>query len=155
MRTGILEALSPLRKEAQRQIVIISDGGVGFESEIVSEILTRLPVASRVHTVGVGSAVNRSLTQPAARAGRGVEILIGLGEDPERATRRLCAHTAAPLVVELSLSGSALVTHAPMRLPDLYGGAPTLCALELRPEGGELIARGRTPTGEWQERLTV
>ena len=40
----------------------------GFEQEIVKEILSLLPRDARLHTVGVGSSVNRSLTQPAARA---------------------------------------------------------------------------------------
>ncbi|HEX9105209.1 MAG TPA: VIT domain-containing protein, partial [Polyangia bacterium] len=155
MRAALMEALAPLRDESQRQIVLVSDGAIGFESEIVADLLAKLPRASRLHTVGVGSAVNRSLTEPAARAGRGVEVVVGIGEDPERAARRICARTAAPLVVELVLEGSALVEHAPARLPDLFAGAPALCAVALRPDGGELIARGRTPDGEWRQRVQV
>jgi Ca-activated chloride channel family protein len=155
MRNALMEALAPLRDESQRQIVLVSDGAIGFESEIIADVLAKLPAASRLHTVGVGSAVNRSLTGPAARAGHGVEVIIGLGEDPERAARRICARTAAPLVVDLVLEGSALVEHAPKRLPDLFAGAPALCALALKPEGGELVARGRTADGEWRQRLTV
>jgi Ca-activated chloride channel homolog len=155
MRHALAEALAPLRDESQRQIVLVSDGAIGFESEIVADIGKRLPRASRLHTVGVGSAVNRSLTGPAARAGRGVEVVIGLGEDPERAARRICARTAAPLVVDLVLEGSALIEHAPTRLPDLFAGAPALIAVALRPEGGELVARGRTAAGEWRQRIAV
>ncbi len=98
MREGIREALRALRADAQRQVVLVTDGQIGFEAEVVAEILATLPAGSRVHTVGVGSAVNRSLTGPAARAGRGLEVVIGLGEDPERAAAALCARTAAPLV---------------------------------------------------------
>src|SRR5207248_808945 len=83
------------------------------------------------------------------------EVIIGLGEDPERAARRICARTAAPLVVDLVLEGSALVEHAPKRLPDLFAGAPALCALALAPAGGELVARGRTQDGEWRQRIAV
>jgi Ca-activated chloride channel family protein len=155
MRSGLMEALAPLRAEAQRQIVLVSDGAIGFEREIVADILAQLPAGSRLHTVGVGSAVNRSLTQPAARAGRGVEVIIGLGEDPERAAQRICARTAAPLVVEVRLEGSALLEHAPRRLPDLFAAAPVSCAVALKPEGGELVARGRMRSGEWVARLTV
>ena len=155
MRAALMEALAPLRGESQRQIVLVSDGAIGFESEIVADVLRTLPAASRLHTVGVGSAVNRSLTGPAARAGRGVEVVIGIGEDPERAARRICARTAAPLVVDVVLEGSALVEQAPARLPDLFGGAPALCALALAPAGGELVARGRTAEGAWQQRIAV
>src|SRR6185437_6060421 len=115
----------------------------------------RLPASSRLHTVGVGSAVNRSLTGPAARAGHGVEVIVGLGEDPERAASRLLARTTAPILVDLAISGSALVEHAPARLPDLFAGAPALVSLALRSEGGELLVRGRTPEGTWEQRLQV
>jgi Ca-activated chloride channel family protein len=149
MRSAIVDALAPLRPESQRQVVVVSDGHLGFEHEIVGEILSRRPRSSRVHTVGVGSAVNRSLTAPAARAGRGVEIVVGLGEDPERAARRIVAATAEPLVVDLDLGGSAVVAYSPGRMPDLYAGAPALVGLKLRPEGGEVVVRGRTRDGDW------
>lgn len=155
MRSGILEALAPLRKDAQRQVVLVTDGLIGFESEIVGEILTRLPPGSRVHTVGVGSGVNRSLTRSAARAGRGEEVIIGIGEDAERAARRLVARTDAPLVVDLELSGDALLDHAPAKLPDLFAGAPALLSLRLRAQGGSLTVRGTTADGVWERRIDV
>jgi Ca-activated chloride channel homolog len=155
MRTGLLEALAGLRPEAQRQIVLVSDGLIGFEEEIVAAIQTRLPAGSRVHTVGVGSAVNRALTGPAARAGRGEEVVIGVDEDPEPAIERLLARTAAPLVVDLQIEGDALLEQAPLRLPDLFAGAPAMCSLRLRPEGGRLRVRGRTEEGFWVRELVV
>jgi Ca-activated chloride channel family protein len=155
MRDGIMEALTPLRPDAQRQVVLVTDGAIGFEQEIVAAIREHLPAGSRVHTIGVGSGVNRSLTAPAARAGRGCEIVIGLGEDPERAARRLCARTQSPLVQDVSIEGSAVMGVAPRALPDLLGGAPALVGVELNPAGGELVIRGRSADGVWQQRLTI
>ncbi len=155
MRAGILAALEGVRADAQRQVVLITDGQIGFESQVVAAICDRLPAASRLHTVGVGSGVNRSLTGPAARAGHGIEVVIGLGEDAERAAARLVARTDAPLLVDVALGGSALVDHAPARLPDLFAGAPALIGVALRPEGGDLTVRGRTLDGTWEQRLRV
>jgi Ca-activated chloride channel family protein len=155
MRTGVLEALARLRDDAQRQVVLVTDGAIGFESQVIAAVCDRLPVSSRLHTVGVGSAVNRSLTGPAARAGRGVEVVVGLGEDAERAASRLVARTNEPLLVDLTLTGSALVEHAPARLPDLFASAPALVSVALRPEGGDLLVRGRTLEGTWEQRLRV
>lgn len=155
MRTGILEALAGLRSEAQRQIVLVTDGQIGFEDEVLGEIGRRLPAGSRVHTVGVGSGVNRTLTQGAARAGRGLELIVGIGEDPEPACARLLARTEGPLVVDLELDGEALREHAPQRLPDLFASSPALVATRLRPEGGELRVRGRTAHGTWVARVQV
>ena len=155
MRTGILEALAPLRPESLRQVILITDGLIGFESQVLEAIARRLPRGSRVHTVGVGSGVNRSLTLPAARAGRGVELVIGLGEDVEPFVKRLMARTHQPLLTEVEVSGSAVISQAPARVPDLFGGSPSMSSLKLRPEGGELIVRARSADGEIEERVQV
>lgn len=155
MVEGILEALRPVRADAQRQVIVVTDGQIGFETQVISAICDKLPRSSRLHTVGVGSAVNRSLTGPAARVGRGVEVILGLGEDPERAAQRLLARTSDPLVVDLQIAGSAVIGHAPRHLPDLFAGAPALIAVALRPEGGEIVVRGRTEDGAWEQRLEL
>lgn len=155
MRGGIIEALAPLRRDAQRQVVLMTDGLIGFESEIIQTICERLPEGSRVHTVGIGSGVNRSLTSPAARAGRGLEVVIGLDEDPERGAQRILARTVQPLVTRVEISGSAVDGVAPVRPVDLYAGAPALTAVRLKPHGGEIVVRGLTAGGEYLERLEV
>ena len=155
MHAAIVQALAGLRSDAQRQVVLITDGQIGFEREILGTIRAQLPAHTRVHVVGVGSAPNRSLTRSAARAGRGTEILIGLGEDPAAAIRELLRRTTAPLVDELVLSGSALVAARPQALPDLFGGAPARLALQLRPEGGTLHVRGTTAEGPFAHDLQV
>ena len=155
MDAGVAEALRPLRPEAQRQVVLVTDGQIGFESEIVGMILRELPLSCRLHTVGVGSAVNRTLTSGAARAGRGVEIVVGLGENPMPAVARLLAGLEAPVLTDLALTGSAMFDHAPARLPDVHAGAPALIGLRLRPEGGELRITGRFGDRWWEELMRV
>jgi glycosyltransferase involved in cell wall biosynthesis len=61
-------------------------------------------------------------------AGRGIEIVIGLGEDPERAVARIRARTETPLVVDVTVEGAAILDIAPARMPDLYAGAPVLAS---------------------------
>jgi Ca-activated chloride channel family protein len=155
MHSGIREALKPVRRDSQRQIVLVSDGLIGFESEIVTLLCERLPRTSRLHTVGVGPAVNRSLTAAAARAGRGEEILVGLGEDPGQAAARLVAHTRAPILVDLEITGSALRAHAPVCLPDVFAAAPARIALELDPGGGVVQVRGATQAGRFERSITL
>ncbi len=155
MKAGIIQALAPLRPGAQRQVILMTDGLIDFEADVIKEVHTRLPAGSRVHALGIGGAVNRSLTAPLARAGAGVEQIVGLRESPQKAAERLVARTSMPLVVGLRLGGTALLAHAPARLPDLYAGAPALLSLKLRPEGGELWVEGDTPTGPWRRSLQV
>lgn len=161
MAGGVREALRALRPGAQRQVVVVTDGYVGGERQIVGLLRGDLPRSCRLHVLGVGSAVNRSLATALARAGRGVEVIAGLagpaggGDDVERAAARLIAHTRAPVLVDLELSGSALVAQAPEQVPDVFAGAPVVAGLALRPEGGELVVRGALARGGWEQRLRV
>jgi Ca-activated chloride channel family protein len=155
MREAVARALRPLRRDAQRQVVLVTDGLVGFEHEIVAAVAQDLPAGSRLHVVGVGSSVNRGLTAPAARAGRGVEVVLGIDEAVSPALGRLLAATQAPLLTHVTLSGAALRAHVPAALPDVHASAPLRAALELAPEGGEVLVHARTAAGAWQGRVTI
>lgn len=155
MARAVIEALSPLRPNGQRQVVLMTDGYIGFERELVREVLERLPEGARLHTVGVGSAVNRTLTQWAARAGGGVEIIAGIGEDPERVAARLLARTTKPIVTDVTIEGDAVRAIAPARAPDLYAGSPSLISLALAPSGGSLVVRGKTAAGDFVHRVEL
>lgn len=155
MVSGIVAAMRELRPESQRQIVLVTDGLVGFEAQIVTEVLARLPARARLHAVGVGSAVNRSLVAPIARAGRGIEAVVGLGEDAERTAQRVLSRTGDPQAVDLHVEGSAVRTVVPARVPDVFTGSPLRVALELEPRGGEVVIRGRTAAGSFEQRVQV
>jgi len=155
MVSGMLEALRPRRDDAQRQVVLVTDGLVGFEHEVVRAVRDALAPASRLHCVGIGPAANRALTGACARAGRGSELILGLEEDPRDGARRLLARLAAPVLTELAVEGEALVEAVPGTLPDLYAGAPARIAVRLRAEGGALTVHGRTPGGTWRQHLAV
>lgn len=155
MRDAILAALQPLRSEAQRQVVLVTDGLIGFESEITAAISNGLPAGSRVHVVGIGDAPNRTLTRGASRAGRGLEVLIGLNDDVSSAARRLLERTAAPLVTNLEVAGSALLGVVPQAIPDVFAGSPVRLGLRLRPEGGRLVVLGRAVAGTFRHEFDV
>lgn len=143
MTRALYAALTPLRREAQRQIVLITDGYVGFESEIVEEVTRNLPERSRLHVVGVGAAPNRTLTIEASRAGRGVEAFASSEGDVPQAIQRLVQATARPVLVDVAVAGSALCCVAPRRPRDLYAGQPLVLALDLEPAGGRIEVTGR------------
>jgi Ca-activated chloride channel family protein len=152
--SAIGEALRPLRAGVARQVVVVTDGLIGFESPAVRSIRDGLPAGSRLHAVGVGSAPNRAFLRPAARAGRGTEVLITLDEAAESCVSRIAAALREPVVVDVAVQGTALAG-APPRLPDLATGSPILAPLQLRPEGGTLVVSGRTANGAWEEHVDV
>ena len=155
MRAGVLEALKTLRIGAQRQVVVVTDGYVGGEHQILLALQQRLPASCRLHVLGVGSAVNRSLAIALARVGRGAEVIVGIDEDAERGAKRLLDRTTLPMLTNVTISGDALVAHAPEHIPDVFEGSPCVAALMLSTEGGEIIVRGETASGTWEQRTRV
>lgn len=157
MEAALIEALAPLREGSQRQVVLVTDGQIGFEARVVGGILRRLPANARVHTVGVGAAPNRSLTRAVARAGRGVEVFAADEGSADEAARRLCRATVRPLLTEVTVGGEAVLGSAPRRPADVLAGQPLVLALELKPEGGtvELSTREAGTADAWIWRIVL
>ncbi len=144
MTRALVEALKPLREGSQRQVILLSDGYIGFEGEVIGEITRRLVPGARVHAVGIGSAPNRTLTRGAARAGRGVEILIGMQDDAGVAAGRLLKATVRPVLTDIEVQGTGLVSLAPQRPRDVLEGQPLVLLAEVKAGGGSIEVKGRT-----------
>lgn len=157
MLSGIREALHPLRDDAQRQVVLITDGYIGFEGEVIGAVMQDLPAASRVHVVGIGSAPNRTLTRGVARAGRGVEAFVRDEHELDAAVARLRQATARPVLTGVAIEGSAVAQVDVERPRDVMAGQPLVATVELRPEGGELVLTGELAGSRepWVQRLVV
>ena len=136
MAHAMEQALAPMRDGAQRQVVLVTDGFIGFENEIVRKIA--VCPGTRVHAVGIGSAPNRALTRAVATASHGLELLVGDAAGAQRAVTRLIAGTARPLLTNLSARGRALCDETSVVAGDVFAGRPLVFTIELRPEGGEL-----------------
>ena len=149
MQDAVMEALRPLRPGSQRQVILLTDGYIGFENEIVGEISRRMVPGARLHAVGVGTSVNRTLTSRAARAGRGREIIIGLKEDARKAAGRLLRATVRPVLTDISVEGTGLISFAPGKPRDVFAGQPALIFAEVKPEGGSLQISGTESSSRW------
>jgi Ca-activated chloride channel homolog len=157
MRSAVERALRPLRRDAQRQVVLVTDGYIGFEEEVVAEAVDRLPDEVRLHVAGVGSAPNRTLTAGLARAGRGMEIFAMDETSAEDAGQLLRNATARPILTGLTVTGSALREVAPARPRDVLAGQPAVLSVELEREGGTLELHGRVAGDRepWTWSITV
>lgn len=159
MHGGILEALALLGPEAQRQVLVVTDGLIGGEEQLVHDIASRLPGACRVHTLGIGHGVNRTLTAGAARAGRGLERIVAPGENPADACAELLTVMERPVVVDLDVDGSEGVELATGPL-DVFAASPSLIPVRLDVDAsghptGFVRLRGRTAEGTWTATLDV
>ncbi len=107
-----------------RQVVFLTDGAVNNEQAIFNAIHTHLG-ASRLFTVGIGSAPNAYFMRKAARAGRGTFTYIAKPEEVEDKVGALLDKLRRPALtdVELDFHGKQLDL-LPDPLPDVYQGEP-------------------------------
>jgi Ca-activated chloride channel homolog len=132
---------------AVRQVVFVTDGAVGNEAQLLQRIRSRLG-ASRLFTVGIGSAPNGHFMRRAAEEGRGGFTYIGRTEDVGPMMEGLYAKLESPVLTGLELDwGTAGAEAWPERLPDLYAGEPVMVAARLPAgslgDGSEAVLSGR------------
>ncbi|HSL82953.1 MAG TPA: marine proteobacterial sortase target protein, partial [Thermoanaerobaculia bacterium] len=120
---------------AVRQVVFITDGAVGNESQVLAFARRHLG-PSRLFTVGIGSAPNGHFMRRAAEEGRGTFTYVGRVEDVGPVMEELFAKLESPVLtgLEVAWSDPRLAAGAelwPERLPDLYAGEPVVLAARL------------------------
>ncbi|MBI3450394.1 MAG: VWA domain-containing protein [Acidobacteria bacterium] len=159
MTQAFVHALKPLRDGAQRQIVLLTDGYIGFEAEVIGKVMAARDAGVRVHVAGIGAAPNRALTRGVSRAGAGVEVIADGEISPEVAqvaAERILRATVGPVVTGLEIAGDAVLGVAPARGVDVLSGRPAVVAVRLRPEGGTIRIRGTRPGGDiWETERRV
>ena len=144
MLSAVRLALSGIADpERLRQVVFITDGAVSNEAELFSAIDENLG-ASRLFTIGIGSAPNGYFMRKAARAGRGTFTYIGNPGEVDAAMRQLFGKLEAPALKDLQLGlGGSDAMLLPNPLPDLYLGEPVLVSFKGKsfPDAAELGGR--------------
>lgn len=157
MTGAMVAALSPLRPDSQRQVILLTDGFIGFEREVIGEVRRRLQPGCALHVVGIGAAPNRTLTRGLARAGGGVELFAGDTSSAADAASRLLQATVGPVLTDLRVGGSARIAQAPARPACVLAGQPAVVALELAESGGEIELEARLAGSDepWVRVLSV
>lgn len=116
--------------EKLRQVIFVTDGAVGNEQSLMSQIKSDLGRA-RLFTVGIGSAPNSYFMSEAAHFGRGTYVNIAMQDDVMTAMAALFSKIEKPQITNLQLHGvPSSVDLAPVSLPDLYDGEPIIIALK-------------------------
>lgn len=113
-----------------RQIVFMTDGSIGNESQLFALIQDNLGDA-RMFPVGIGSAPNRFFMSRAAKFGRGTMVMIGKIDEVETKMNELFTALENPILTNLQLSLKDQGEAYPSRLPDLYDGEPVVSIVKL------------------------
>ena len=93
----------PEDPERMRYVIFLTDGYIGNETEILSELRTTLGENTRLFSIGVGSSVNRYLIEGLAEEGRGYATYVALDQDPKDAVEDVFNKINNPYLVNISI----------------------------------------------------
>jgi Ca-activated chloride channel family protein len=127
MMKAIRAALDPSgRQDHVRVVCFMTDGEVGNDMEIISEV-QKHPNA-RIFAFGIGSSVNHFLLDNMARYGRGEVEYVALNDDGDAAARRFHERVQSPLLTDISIDWGGLNVSEtfPKRIPDLFSAKPVM-----------------------------
>ena len=124
--------------DPDRVVVLVTDGQVGNEDQLLSQLGARLRRV-RMFIVGIDTAVNEGFLQRLAELGGGACELVESEDRLDAAMDRIHRRLATPVGRDLRLTGSGidLATLTPARVPDLFSGAPLVVSGRLL-RGAEL-----------------
>ncbi len=134
-----------------RQVIFMTDGAVGNESELFAYIRTHLG-DSRLFTVGIGSAPNSYFMTKAAEFGRGTFTYIGTPEEVAGKMGALFAKLERPALTDVEVAWSDPRAEIyPQRIPDLYMGEPIVAVAKvLSAFPGEVTLAGSATGAPWK-----
>jgi len=152
--TEILPALKMALKGAAppthlRQVIFLTDGQVGNEDELFEVIHGQLG-ASRLFTIGIGSAPNSHFMHKAAEFGRGTFTHIGSTSEVKDRMDAILSKLERPLLTDVHVDGlDAAAEMFPARIPDLYDGEPVVVALKTGADPSDVTVRGSIGSTPW------
>jgi len=143
-------------KERLRQIVFITDGAIGNETQLFALMQDKLDDA-RMFPVGIGSAPNRFFMSRAAKFGRGTMVMIGKVDEVETQMGELFEALENPVLTNLQLSLKDKGEAYPSRLPDLYDGEPVVSIVKLANHEfpNSLTITGHYADSPYKERIEI
>jgi Ca-activated chloride channel homolog len=120
-----------------RSIVLLTDGYIGNEDEILAEVQQELKPGNRLYSFGVGSSVNRFLLNRLADVGRGTVQVVRYDEAPDPIADKFFKQINNPVLTNIEvkwLGNGEKPTIYPVNHPDLFAEQP-------------LVLFGRIPVG--------
>ncbi len=131
MLRGIQEVLSlPTVTDRLRSIVLLTDGYIGNENQILAQVQRNLQPSARLHSFGAGSSVNRFLLNRVAEIGRGISEVVRADQPTDSVVEHFFKQINNPVLVNIQLdwdgAGEAPQIYQiyPTAPPDLFAEQP-------------------------------
>ncbi|MFO7897886.1 MAG: VWA domain-containing protein, partial [Planctomycetota bacterium] len=161
MLKGIKKCLAaPGDPKRVRIVIMLTDGYIGNEKEIIREVGRRCGDRIRFWTIGVGTSVNRYLIDGVAKQGGGMGKVLGLKEDPTKLVQEVMfrIHRAQLADIEIDWAGLDVYGTYPPQVPELWAGRPVILFARYRSGGAATIhVRGKVEgePADWPVKVTL
>ncbi|MEA5519259.1 VIT domain-containing protein [Limnoraphis robusta] len=150
---GILEVLKfpEVTDGRLRSIVLLTDGYIGDENAILSEVKDNLKPGNRLYSFGVGSSVNRFLINRIAEIGRGISRVVRQDEPTQEVAEKFFRQINNPVLTDINIhwEGSGETPEIyPEITPDLFAEQPlVLFGRKVDSAAGNLKVTGKIANG--------
>ena len=118
----------PVDPERVRIVVMLTDGYIGNEGEIIAEIDRRAGDQIRFSAIGIGTSPNRYLIDGVAKHGGGMADMIELNTDPGPLVAQIAEriHRAQLAKIQIDWNELSVYDTYPRRIPELWPGRPVI-----------------------------
>jgi len=140
-----------------RSMVLITDGYIGNENEVLALVQQSLKPGNRLYSFGVGSSVNRFLLNRLAEVGRGTSQVIRQDEPSASAVEKFFRQINSPVLTNIQISWEGMGEKPeiyPIAAPDLFASGPlVLFGKKTDRAPGQLRIRGTLAGGTAYEQI--
>ncbi|MEG3919946.1 MULTISPECIES: VIT domain-containing protein [unclassified Microcoleus] len=140
-----------------RSIVLITDGYIGNENEVLALVQQSLKPGNRLYSFGVGGSVNRFLLNRLAEVGRGTSQVIRQDEPSAEAAEKFFREINSPVLTNIQISWEGMGEKPqiyPIAPPDLFASGPlVLFGKKIDRASGQLRIRGTLAGGKTYEQV--
>lgn len=129
MLKGVKLAIDePTDKERLRIVVMLTDGFIGNEAEIIEHVGKHCGDQIRFWCVGIGSAPNMFLVDGVARQGGGMGKALGLADESQPLVQEIMTRIQRAQLAKIQIDwGDLKVSETfPAKIPELWAGRPVI-----------------------------
>ncbi len=163
MMAPLVQSLSLLQSddtEREAMLVLITDGQVGNEDQIVKAVAKQLREI-RVFTIGIDRAVNEGFLQKMAVLGGGACALVESEDRLDEMMAHVHRRISTPVLTSISIRGEGISLDeervVPRKMPDLLEGCPIVLRARYKGKAsGAIVISGTTSIGDrWETRIAA
>ncbi|GAB4297288.1 MAG: VIT domain-containing protein [Oscillatoriaceae cyanobacterium] len=140
-----------------RSIVLLTDGYIGDDKEVIAEVQQKLQPGNRFYSFGVGSSVNRFLVNRLAEVGRGTARVVRQDEPTAEVAEQFFREINNPVLTNVQVQwegGGTPPEIYPLSPPDLFAQQPlVLFGRKSDRAAGRLRVTGTAAGGERYEQV--